>query len=130
MIKTSLQAGLSQLQALASYIDQGNQDAAFIIYGDTKPDSVSVAANPSAELIRLNLPKPCLRSINTDSITLRSTDAAMAIKAGVAVWARLYNGNQDPVADFSFGTDIAILNPEIAIGSTLMFNTITLRPSI
>lgn len=130
MIKTTLQAGLVQLQALANYIDQGSRDATFVVYSNNKPASVADAVDPQAELIRFALPKPSLRSVNADSISLKQTEAALVTRAGVAQWARLYNGNGDPVADFAFGSDIEIQNPELALGSTLMFNVITLRPSV
>lgn len=37
MIQPSLKASLVQLQALATYLDQGSSNASFIFYDDTKP---------------------------------------------------------------------------------------------
>ncbi|MGR0306578.1 hypothetical protein [Acinetobacter beijerinckii] len=128
-VNTSMAAGLAQLQALASFLDTGSSNATFSFYEDTKPASVSVPPNLSAKLVTLNLPKPCFKSLNADNIELNPTDAATVTKTGTATWARLYNGNGDGVADFAVGTDITLANPNLVLGSTLMINSIVLRPT-
>lgn len=130
MIYPSMEAGLIQLQALASFIDQGSSNATFIFYEDTKPASVATAAASSAKLVTLTIPKPCFKKLNADSIELNQTDAATVTKTGTAVWARLFNGDGKAVADFAVGTDITLANPSLILGSTLMMNSIILRPSI
>ena len=130
MIYPSLAAGLAQLQALANFIDQGSSNATFIFYEDTKPTDVTVAANNGARLVTLTLPKPCFKKLNTNNIELHQTDAATVIKTGTAAWARLFNGDGNAVADFAVGTDIILANPSLIIGSTLMMNSIVLRPSV
>lgn len=130
MIQTSLQAGLAQLQALANYIDQGSANAIFVFYSNEKPASLAIAADESAKLVILTLPKPCFKKLNLDSIELNQTDAGVVIKAGVAVWARLFNGEGNAVADFEVGIDIKLANQNLVIGSTLMMNSIILRPSV
>lgn len=130
MIQTSLQAGLAQLQALANYIDQGSANATFIFYSDEKPESLAVAADEAAKLVILTLPKPCFKKLNLDSIELHQSDAGTVTKAGIVVWARLLNGEGKAVADFEVGTDITLANPNLVIGSTLMMNSLILRPSI
>lgn len=130
MIIPSLNAGLAQLQALASFIDNGSNNATFIFYDDVKPSGVTVPANNSAKLVTLTLPKPCFKKLNADNIELNQTDAATVIKGGTAVWARLFNGDNEAVADFGVGTDITLANPNLVLGSTLMMNSIILRPSI
>lgn len=130
MIIPSLAAGLAQLQALVNFIDQGSSNATFIFYEDTKPTDVTVAANNGARLVTLTLPKPCLKKLNTNNIELHQTDAATVIKTGTAIWARLFNGGGNAVADFAVGTDIILANPSLIIGSTLMMNSIILRPSV
>ncbi len=125
----SVAAGLAQLQALATFLDTGSGNATFSFYNDSKPSSVAVAANPSARLVSLSLPKPCFKSLNADNIELNPTDAATVTKTGTATWARLYNGNGDGVADFAVGTDITLANPNLVLGSTLMINSIVLRPT-
>ena len=129
MIKTSLAAGLAQLQALANFLDQGSANATFIFYNDTKPADVTVATNSSAKLVTLTLPKPSIKQVNTDHIELNQTDAATVIKSGTAVWARLFNGEGKAVADFTVGSDIILANPELVLGSTLMMNSLIFRPS-
>ena len=130
MIYPSLAAGLAQLQALANFIDQGSSNATFIFYEDTKPTDVTVAANNGARLVTLTLPKPCFKKLNTDNIELNQTDAATVTKTGTAIWARLFNGDGNAVADFAVGADIILANPSLIIGSTLMMNSIILRPSV
>lgn len=125
----SLAAGLAQLQSLASFIDNGSGNAIFNFYNDTKPADVTVPANTSARLVTLTLPKPCFKALNADNIELNPTDAATVTKTGTATWARLFNGNGDAVADFAIGTDITLANPNLVLGSTLMINSIKLRPT-
>lgn len=125
----SMAAGLAQLQALATFLDSGSSFATITMYKGTKPANVSVAANLSDQLVTMNLPEPCFKQLNMDSIELYPTDAATVTQTGTATWARLYNGNGEGVADFAVGTDITLANPSLALGSTLMINSIVLRPS-
>lgn len=125
----SLAAGLAQLQSLASFIDIGSGNATFNFYSDTKPTDVTVSANSSARLVTLTLPKPCFKALNADNVELNPTDAATVTKTGTATWARLFNGNGDAVADFAIGTDITLANSNLVLGSTLMINSIKLRPT-
>ena len=129
MIQTSLAAGLVQLQALANFLDQGSANATFVFYDDEKPADVTVAANNSARLVTLTLPKPSIKQVHADSVELNQTDAATVIKSGTAVWARLFNGEGKAVADFAVGSDITLANPDLVLGSTLMMNSLILRPS-
>lgn len=129
MIQPSLNASLAQLQALATYLDQGSSNASFIFYDDTKPASVSVAANNAAKLVILTLPKPCIKTMHADRIELNQTDAAVVTKDGIATWARLLNGAGEAVADFTVGANITIANPELKAGGTLMMNSLILKPS-
>ncbi|MFR9677496.1 hypothetical protein [Acinetobacter sp. SEK570] len=125
----SLAAGLAQLQALASFLDTGSNNATFIFYDNPKPASVNVGADPAAKLVTLNFPKPCFKQLNVDGIELKQTDAALVTKAGTAVWARIFNGNGDAVADFAVGTEITLAQPNLALGSTLMVNSFVLKPT-
>lgn len=129
MIQTSLAAGLAQLQALANFLDQGSANATFVFYDDAKPANVTVVANNSARLVTLKLPKPSIKQVHTDYVELNQTDAATVLKSGAAVWARLFNGEGKAVADFAVGSDITLANPDLVLGSTLMMNSLILRPS-
>ncbi|MDO3663425.1 hypothetical protein [Acinetobacter higginsii] len=128
-VTPSFAAGLVQLQALANFLDTGSSNATFIFYDNTKPVSVNVAADPAAKLVTLTFPKPCFKQLNVDGIELKQTDAALVTKAGTAVWARIYNGNGDAVADFAVGTEITLAQPNLALGSTLMVNSFVLKPT-
>lgn len=128
----SLAAGLAQLQALANFIDQGSANATFVFYDDTKPINTTINVNDSAKLVVIELQKPSLLTVNADSISLKPSNAGMVVKAGTAIWTRLFNGNGDAVADFTIGTaeaDIILANVNLAIGSNVSISSITLRPA-
>lgn len=125
----SLPASLAQLQSLANFIDTGSSNATFILYDDSKPANVTIAANNSAGLVTLTLPKPCFKELKSNGIELFPSDVATVTKTGTAVWARLYNGNGDAVADFTVGTDITMTNSSLVLGASLTMNSITLSPS-
>jgi hypothetical protein len=125
----SLAAGLAQLQALANYIDQGSSNATFVFYDDSKPSSTLIEANESAKLVVLTLPKPCLRAVNSNSISLEPTESGTVIKTGTAIWARLLNGDGDAVVDFSVGTDITLNSADMVLGGTVSISAITLTPT-
>lgn len=62
---------------------------------------------------------------------MHETTTALAIEAGTAVWARLYNGNNEPYADFTVGTadtDIILNSTDIALGSSQKLDSIILKP--
>ncbi len=97
-------AQLLALQAYAAYLDSGSGSAYFVYYKDAKPASLTVAANPANALCTLALPEPCFKQVTANGIELHETEAALATQAGVVAWARLYNGNYEPFADFDVGT--------------------------
>jgi hypothetical protein len=128
-VSPSLAAGLAQLQALVNYIDQGSNNATFVFYDDSKPSSTLIDSDESARLVSLSLPKPCLRAVNVNSISLEPTDSGTVIKTGTAIWARLFNGNGDVVADFSVGVDITLNSADMVLGGTVSISAITLTPT-
>lgn len=130
-VQISKNAGILALQAHADFLDAGSGSAHFIYYSDTKPASIETAANPANALCTLSLPEPCIKQVLTDGIELHPTATALAIKAGIAVWARLYNGNDEPYADFTIGTsgtDIVLNSVDIALGSSQKLDSIILKP--
>jgi hypothetical protein len=129
-VNPSLAAGLIALQAIANFLDQGSGNATFIYYDSTKPANVGIAADPTARLVTLNLPEPCFKSLLTDGIELYPTNTGLAIKAGIAKWARLYNGAGVAVADFAMGTDIILNSYDIALGSSQKLDSIILKPVV
>ena len=124
----SLGAGLAMLAAFSAYIDQGSNFATLIFYSDTKPSSIDTAADASKALVTLTLPKPSLKQTNTDSINLQPTDTALVTTAGLATWARLYNGNGLAIMDFTVGSDITLLNNNLAEGSAVNLTSLKLKP--
>lgn len=131
MIKVSKHAGLLALQAHAAFLDDGSTTAYFIYYSDTKPTSLDVAANPNSALCILPLPEPCFKQVLADGIELYASTTALATKSGTAVWARLYNGNSLPYADFTIGTsdaDIILNTVNIVLGSSQKLDSIILKP--
>ena len=130
-VQISKKAGILALQAHADFLDFGSGSAYFVYYSDARPVSIEMAANPTNALCTLSLPKPCIKQVLTDGIELYPTDTALATKAGVAVWARLYNGNDEAYADFTIGTsgaDIVLNSADIALGSSQKIDSIILKP--
>ena len=130
MITPSLKAGLAQLRALADFIDIGSGNASFIYYESVKPESVLISADDSTKLATLTLPKPCFNRLNEDSIELKSTNDALALKSGTVVWARLLNADGEVVADFEMGVDIILNSYDIVMGATQRLDSIILKPAI
>lgn len=131
MVQVSKKAGLLALQAHAQFLDSGSGSAYFVYYSDTKPASIETAANPANVLCVLTLPEPCFKQLLIDGIELHETDTALATQAGVATWARLYNGNNEAYADFTIDiqdADIILNSVNIAIGSTQKLDSIILKP--
>ena len=130
MITPSLKAGLAQLRALADFIDLGSGNASFVYYESAKPESVLISADDTAKLATLTFPKPCFNRLNEDSIELKSTNDALALKSGTVVWARLLNADGEVVADFEMGVDIILNSYEIVMGATQRLDSIILKPVI
>ena len=131
MIKVSQKAGIAALQAHAAFLDSGSGSAYFVYYSGAKPVGLNVSANPSNALCVLSLPEPCFKQVLIDGIELHETVTALATQAGIAVWARLYNGNDEPYADFTIGisgTDIILNSVDIALGSNQKLDSIILKP--
>lgn len=129
-VKVSKQAQILALQAHASFLDSGSESAYFVYYSNTKPSSLEISADPASSICTLTLPKPCTKQLLIDGIELYPTETALAIKAGTAVWARLYNGNNEPYADFSISTsdaDIVLNSADIALGSSQKIDSIFLK---
>ena len=131
-IQISKTAQILALQAHVSFLDSGDDSAHFVYYSDLKPASIEVAANSANVLCTLPLPKPCIKQVLADGVELQETTTALATKAGIAIWARLYNGNNEAYADFTIGTsgtDIVLNNTNIALGSSQKLDSIILEIS-
>lgn len=130
MTQPSLPASLLMLQALASYIDQGSENATLIFFDDDRPSDVNIAHQNSAVLLRMNFQKPCLKSIQDSKIELHAPDAGVAVKSGMAKWARILNGNSLPVMDVSMGVDIILDTYDLVVGSNVKLDVMYLSPPI
>lgn len=129
-ITASQTAQLLALQAYAAFLDSGS-GAYFVYYSGDKPTSIDVAANSENALCTLTLPKPCLKQVLSNGIELHETYSALAMQAGVVTFARLYNGNHEPFADFDVGlsgADITLNNTEIALGSLQKLDGVFFNP--
>lgn len=119
---------MAMLQAMASNLDQGEGHATMVYYDGVRPASEEVLSDPSARLVTLTLPKPCVKQVNENSIELHSSDAAMAIKTATAIWARLYNAAGQAVIDLDMGVEILLDSYEIVLGSTQQLDAIFIEP--
>lgn len=129
MITPSLAAGLSMLQALTLFIDQGSANATFVFYNDPKPSVITVAANDSARLVTMELPKPSFKRLKTNSVELYPTSEGTIIKTGKAIWARLYNGEGFAVMDFDCELDMMLETTDLVMGASYDLDSIELFPS-
>jgi hypothetical protein len=116
------------LQAMAVSLDQGEGHATMVYYDGVRPTSEEVVADPSARLVTLTLPKPCVKQVNENSIELHPSDTAMAIKTATAIWARLYNAAGQAVIDLDMGVEIELDSYEIVLGSTQQLDAIFIEP--
>lgn len=130
MITPSLNAGLSMLQALTLFIDQGSANATFVFYDDSKPADTTVPANEAARLVTIELPKPSFKRLKNTSIELYPTDEGTVIKTGKVVWARLYNGDGIAVMDFDCAVDMALDTVDLVMGASYDLDSIEFFPSI
>lgn len=119
---------MAMLQAMAENLDQGEGPATMVYYDGLRPASEEVAADPSARLVTLTLPKPCIKQVNENSIELYPSDAAMAIKTSTTTWARLYNAAGQAVIDLDMGVEIQLDSYEIVLGSTQQLDAIFIEP--
>lgn len=130
MITPSLNAGLSMLQALTLFIDQGSANATFVFYEDSKPTDTTVPANEAARLVTMELPKPSFKRLKTNSVELYPTSEGTIIKTGKAIWARLYNGEGFAVMDFDCELDMMLETTDLVMGASYDLDSIELFPSI
>lgn len=128
MSETSTYARLAMIQAFASFMDNGSESATVIFYEGEQPASTEVMADSNSALATLTFPEPCIKETAATYIELHPTDTATVIKAGTATWARIYNGAGDVAADLTVGTDIALVNTDLALGGSLSITSIKLRP--
>ena len=128
MSKTSVNARLAMIQAFANFMDNGSQSATVIFYEGVQPASPAIAADSNSALVTLTFPEPCIKETTATYVELHPTDTATVIKAGTATWARIYNGTGEVAADLTVGTDITLVNTNLALGGTLSATSIKLRP--
>ena len=128
MSKTSVKARLAMTQAFANFLDNGSQSATIIFYQGAQPASPAVAADSNNALVTLTFPEPCIKETTATYVELHPTDTATVIKTGTATWARIYNGAGEVAADLIVGTDISLVNTNLALGGTLSVTSIKLRP--
>lgn len=119
---------MAMIQAVAANLDNGSGSACIVYYDDVRPTSEAIAANPSARLVTLNLPNPCVKTTSENSIELFPSLSAMAVKTGAAIWARLYNATGQAVIDLDIGVEVQLDNPNVVLGSTLKLDAIFLEP--
>jgi hypothetical protein len=119
---------MAMLRAVAENLDDGTGNAAIVYYSGSRPLSEATTADPLARLVTLNLQKPSVKTLGEDSIELHSSETGVAVKAGTATWARLYNAAGQAVIDMDIGSEIILDDPNIVLGSTVKLDAIFLEP--
>ena len=128
MTEPSHAVKMVMLQAMAANLDQGEGQATMVYYDGVRPATEEIAADSSARLVTLTLPKPCVKQVNENSIELHPSNTAMAIKSATAIWARLYNAVGQAVIDLDMGIEIELDSYEIVLGSTQQLDAIFIEP--
>lgn len=128
MTEPSHAVKIVMLQAIAANLDQGEGQATVVYYDGVRPATEEIAADSSARLVTLTLPKPCVKQVNENSIELHPSNTAMAIKSATAIWARLYNAAGQAVIDLDMGIEIELDSYEIVLGSTQQLDAIFIEP--
>lgn len=128
MNKPSIPASVAMLQGLASYLDQGGANATLVFFDSIKPGSIAESVSDADKLLTLAFPKPCFKEITDSEVVLHATEAGVAVKAGTATWARLYNGEGVAVVDIAAVTDFVLDKYELVVGSTVKLDSIFLSP--
>ncbi len=118
--------------ARMAWMDLGSGSAYLLIYGTTKPVIAGDAPGGSA-LMRVDLAKPS-GSVQTDGTLklLLASDVATGTAAGVAKWARLFNGDDVPgldmlVSTFSGSAEVRISRLNISVGGQARIVLATLK---
>ncbi|MDW3682927.1 hypothetical protein RA280_14455 [Cupriavidus sp. CV2] len=93
-----------RLQALTRAIDAGSGPGVLNIYDGTRPATKGAAVTTQNKLAALPFAKPSAGSISGTTLTLLVSAAAqLALKTGVAAWARITDSAGTFVADMDVG---------------------------
>lgn len=94
-----ISTGLNEARLVATrdYINLGGGNPFFAIYGNTRPVSLTVAPG-AAPLVIIQLTKPP-GVVDEGMLTLTQLQPGQVQNNGVATWARLFNGDDQPVLD-------------------------------
>lgn len=87
----------TRLQATRDYINLGAGNAFFAVYGNTRPLSINDIPG-AAPLVIIQLTKPP-GVVDQGVLTLTQLAPGQVTTNGVATWARLFNGDDQPVLD-------------------------------
>lgn len=118
--------------ARLAWMDQGSGNAYLLIYGTAKPAVAGDAPGGSA-LMRVDLAKPSgIVQADGSLKLLLASEVATGIAVGTAVWARLFNGADDPgldmiVSSFSGSGEVQLSRLSVAVGSPARIVTATLK---
>jgi hypothetical protein len=128
MSRPSIAASVTMLQGLAGYLDQGDANATLVFFDSIKPGSIAESVSDADKLLTLDFPKPCFKELTDSAVALYATDVGVAVKAGTATWARLYNGEGVAVVDIAAVTDFVLDKYELVVGATVKLDSVILSP--
>ena len=113
-VLTAIRTGA--MQGLAARIDAGGAGATLAIYGSTRP---SPGGTPAASpLVTVTLGHPC-GTVAAGALTLADTAFAQILNGGDPIWARVLDGADAWIGDFSVGTQ-AMHNADPATAEVIL----------
>ncbi len=117
MIALFVEVRNKRLAVIANALDAAVDGGLLRIYSAPRP-AIDEALVDQDLLVEIRLPKPCTASVDNGTLIFAPIGAALCRRSGDAVWARLLDGDEHPVADMDVG--LVGSNAEIALSKTAL----------
>lgn len=101
MIRFSDATATARAQTLINAIDAAATPGKLRVYAGALPATTDTEPAPQDLLVELELATPC-GTANNIGLTFNAA-TALVLLAGTPIWARLCDGDDNPIADFDIG---------------------------
>jgi len=95
----------NRLKAMTDAIDSASTAGYLNIYDGTRPSAKGDAVTTQVKLAAIRFAKPSAGPVSGTTLTLQMGSPVLALKTGVASWARITNGDGVFVADLDIGPE-------------------------